>query len=447
MNLLRQLLLLVPLVTIAAPLVGQAPAPLREDLAWFRREVFLREKSYTPAARAEAERRLAALEADIDKIKPLAFELEIARIVGLADNGHSSASATARAGRTNRVPIRFATFGDEFRVLRADKSLAELLGAKLTAVDGRPISTVRDAARTLWGGTSAWRDRNVPLFLESPAQMHGLGVAAAESAAEYSFVTLAGKTVTRRLVAEKAEGSAAESPALLVYGRNGPPPAPADPANGRWAVLEPPSMPWTLAEPATSFRWRAAPEIDGMVIQLRRTADVPGQAIGEFLSSMSEKLRADRPRNLALDMRMNTGGNLDLARDFMKQLPGLVPGRIFVITGPSTFSAAIASVGYLEQAAPDRVTIVGEEVGDRLVFFAEGGPMTSPNLGMKISSASRRHDYQNGCATWTDCHPPVVQFPIAVPTLRPDLPAPLTFSDWMAGRDPAMEAIARVMRQ
>jgi hypothetical protein len=442
MNLLRQLLLLVPLVTIACPLAGQTPAPLREDLAWFRREVFLREKSYTPAARAEAERRLAALEATIDKIKPLAFEVEIARIVGLADNGHSSANSTARAGRANRVPIRLATFGDEFRVMRADKSLAELLGAKLTAVDGRPISTVRDAARTLWGGTSAWRDRGVPLVLESPAQMQVLGVAADESAAEYSFVTLDGKTVSKRLVAEKADGAAAEWPPLLVYGRNAFPTVDA-----RWAVLEPPSMPWSLAEPATTFRWRAAPEIDGMVIQLRRISDVPGQAIGEFLTSMTEKLRADKPRNLALDMRMNTGGNLDLARDFMKQLPGLVPGRIFVITNPSTFSAAIASIGYLKQAAPDRVTIVGEEVGDRLVFFAEGGPMTSPNLGMEISSASRRHDYQNGCATWTDCHLSVVQFPIAVRTLRPDIPAPLTFSAWMAGRDPAMEAIARVMRQ
>jgi hypothetical protein len=75
MSLPRQLLLLVPLL-LAAPAATagfpeitaeeraltsvpndpNAPAPLREDLAWFRREVFLREKSYTPAAHAVMKR-------------------------------------------------------------------------------------------------------------------------------------------------------------------------------------------------------------------------------------------------------------------------------------------------------------------------------------------------------------------------------------------------------
>ena len=93
------------------------------------------------------------------------------------------------------------------------------------------------------------------------------------------------------------------------------------------------------------------------------------------------------------------------------------------------------------------MTIVGEEVGDRLVFFAEGRPATAPNSGMVIGLATQRHDYQGGCKAFTDCHGPVIRFPIAVPTLAPDVPAPLSYADWRAGRDPAIEAIARLVKR
>jgi hypothetical protein len=426
---------LLLLCAMPSLLAAQTPAQLKEDLDWFRREVFAVEQSYTPATRAAATRRLDALEATLSRVTPLAFEMEIARIVALADNGHSGVNPIGRVRRTNRVPLRMATFGDEFRVLRATPANADLLGARLTAIDGKPIALVRDSARTLFGGTPVWRDRNLPLTLESPDQLHALAIARDAKSAEYSFVTETGASITRRLVADAA-GTPAMPSDLLFY---------AVDEQGMTGLK--PNLPWSLADAMTAFRWRAAPEVDGMVIQLRRVVDGPNQSIVAALDSMKARIASDRPRNLVVDMRMNGGGNLQNARDFMKALPSLVPGRIFVITGPGTFSAAISSVGYLEQAAPDRVTIVGEEVGDRLVFFAEGQPATAPNSRMMIGRATQRHDYQNGCKAFTDCHGPVVGYPIAVPTLKPDLAAPLTFADWKAGRDPAIDAIVRALKR
>ena len=62
------------------------PAQMKQDLDWFRANVFAVEKSYAPATRSEAERRLAALEEAIPRKSAIAFEMEIARIVALADN-------------------------------------------------------------------------------------------------------------------------------------------------------------------------------------------------------------------------------------------------------------------------------------------------------------------------------------------------------------------------
>jgi len=123
-----------------------------------------------------------------------------------------------------------------------------------------------------------------------------------------------------------------------------------------------------------------------------------------------------------------------------------VPGRIFVLTSPLTFSAAISSIGYLEQAAPERVTIVGEPVGDRQMFFSEGDGVTLPaNRGLVVG-ATERHDYATGCKGHKDCHHNVVKHPISVTSIKPDLPVPWTIDAYMAGRDPAMEAVAAALR-
>ena len=224
-----------------------------------------------------------------------------------------------------------------------------------------------------------------------------------------------------------------------------PEPLPLEDAS--WVTALPPAKtPWSLQHWSERFRWRPAPELNGLVIELRQNLDSPDAKIAPALKGFEQAIADAKPVNLVVDMRLNGGGNLNLTRDFMTSLPSRVPGRIFVLTSPLTFSAAISSVGYLKQAAPDRVTIVGEHVGDRLVFFAEGRGVDLPNnLGM-IGMATQRHDYQGGCKAFTDCHGAVVRSPIAVPSLAPEISAPWTIEAYLAGMDPAIEAVTRSLR-
>ena len=93
---------------------------------------------------------------------------------------------------------------------------------------------------------------------------------------------------------------------------------------------------------------------------------------------------------------------------------------------------------------PARVTIVGEPVGDRLEFWAEGGIRDLP-MGAKLLLATERHNYQTGCPE-ADCHGSIRDHPIRVESLQPDIAAPLRFADFRAGRDPSMAAIDRDIR-
>jgi hypothetical protein len=411
----------------------------RTDLALFRREFFARDSSYSAENRAAAERRLRALESKPASLTAAQFELELARIVALADNGHTNSPASMRSRRYARVPIRLVPFGEEFYVLRADTANADLLGARLLAIDGRSLEDVRMTAHAFWGGTAAWRDRQLPFLLESPEQMQAAGITS--GSATYRFELRNGRTLDRRIVAEAPNAAREIYPATRwLY------PEPLDTDRGDWRFVGTKDRaPWAFQDPAQLFRLRAAPELDAIVVQLR--ANHAGQqSIQEFLARAADEIRRSKPRNLVLDLRVNGGGDLNNTRDFVQSFPTLVPGRIFILTSPWTFSAAISTTGYLKQAGGSRVTIVGEMVGDRLEFWAEGRLLRLNYSSAAMSYSTQRHDYKTGCRPYADCHGAVVRNPISVPSLAPDIAAPLTVDDIIAGRDPGMEAIARALK-
>jgi hypothetical protein len=207
-----------------------------------------------------------------------------------------------------------------------------------------------------------------------------------------------------------------------------------------------PRHPCCILDAGERFRWREDQQLDALVVEMRQNRSTPGYDIGDFQALVQRELRARTPRHLVLDMRLNGGGDLTTTRSFMQSLPTLVPGTIVVLTSPWTFSAAISSIGYIEQIAPDRVTIVGEEVGDRLEFWSEGRPLTLNRSGIVISRATERHDYANGCKAYKDCHGNVVRHPISVRTLEPNVAAPWTIEAYRAGSDPAMAAAARLLQ-
>jgi hypothetical protein len=416
---------------------GETAALRRADLAEFRTKFLEQDRSYAAAARAEAETRLAHLEREAAGLSAAAFELEVARIVALADNGHTSAFAGPRSRHFNRVPLRLEPFGERFFVVRATAPLADLLGAELTGIDGHATAELRAAARSLQGGAPSHRDRSAPYLFESPDQLFALGLAKAPDAAVYRFATPGG-VVERRLAADPPDP---DRPRANADRRLFP-----DPMTGEgdaWrTLLRVDQAPDALRHPEEPYRRHAAPELDAVVVELRQN---DGAGIQAFLRDTTRAIREAAPKNLVLDMRLNGGGDLNNTRDFVEGLPTLVPGRIFVLTSPWTFSAAISTVGYLKQKAPSRVAVVGEPVGDRLVFFAEGGPVILSNTGIVLLPATQRHDYQGGCREFSDCHGAVVRHPIAVPTLDPEIAAPWTIEAYRAGRDPGMEAIAAAL--
>jgi hypothetical protein len=436
------LVIAAAMATMAGAAFAQAGVATREaqaeDLAAFRRDFLDVDRSYSRDARKAAERRLAALKRVPAPLSPAAFVLELCRIAAMADNGHSQCLATA----SPRAPLEFMPIDGGFYLVGAGPEDAPLLGSRLVSIDGRSAASLITAGRTLRGGLKTYRDAAVADLMRKPADLHALGLANDSGAALYRLRTRDGRLVERRFAGTL---SGTTAPALTRL----PPPETA---------------PWALQAPDEPFRWRDAPEIDAVIVQLRRNADLGERRIMALLIEAEAARERLGRANVILDERYSPGGNLQLTNEFFTAWPSKLPanGRIFVLVGPRTFSAAIAAIGYLKQAGGDRVILVGSPPGDRLVFFAEGRQVVLPRSGQRFLPAPERHDYRNGCRAFVDCHVAVAQpqaqtasppenaaqtkrLPITVKTLDPDIKAPWTLEALVTGRDPGMEAVAAVI--
>ncbi|WP_049645096.1 hypothetical protein [Candidatus Rhodobacter oscarellae] len=132
-----------PVADYATP---RSPAEaMAQDLDYLRHFLDL-DRSYTDRARDEALRLIATLKATVDDLSLGAFELGIARVAALADNGHTQVYLGPRSRRLQRLPIRTVLFEDGLHILWAHAEHVEFLGARIDRIGGlRRLSPTRTA--------------------------------------------------------------------------------------------------------------------------------------------------------------------------------------------------------------------------------------------------------------------------------------------------------------
>ena len=211
-------------------------------------------------------------------------------------------------------------------------------------------------------------------------------------------------------------------------------------SNSRALFSDDANLPMSLRDFKSAFRRAWIANGCTLFIQLKAIADTDEQHIGEFLNATTDEMRARPPCNIILDMRFNTGGDYTKAARFASHLPDFVPrGRIYLLTGPQTFSAAITTIAFIKQAAGSRAVILGEPVGDRLSFYGEGNTGCLPHSRLCVHYAAGMHDYARPCNDWGKCFWLNWLFPVQVKSLAPDETISMTFGDYTARRDPVFE--------
>lgn len=126
-----------------------------------------------------------------------------------------------------------------------------------------------------------------------------------------------------------------------------------------------------------------------------------------------------------IDLRFNEGGNFFVAKSHFEGLrthPINRRGGIFVLISGKTFSAAIVNAVHLHDST--EAIFIGEEVGDPLDFYFNTESFVLPRSGITVQYGEGRQLFPDRLKM----------------RFLPDLPAPMSSADYLAGRDPAFEA-------
>ena len=407
----------------------------RQDIQYFRRLIAL-DRSFAPNDRAEAYRGLGALEALNTVLDRPHFRVSLMRIDALADNGHSRVE-NERSAAPLELPVRVIEFSDGLYIMRATEMYADLLGSRITAIDGQSIDAVMTKLQQLRGGTPQWRRLHASQYLAEQDLLYGIDVAPDMQHSNWTVETPFGKTITRRL---NSYVPPANEP--TGFTKRWLSSEPLTGLAGQWRAVEPDRhLPISLTDLGKTFRRLTLPGTCIEFVQFKSNSDDGGQSIKDFVSSTERRLRQVQPCNVILDLRYDGGGDFVNTYGFARDLPKLVSpaGKIIVLTGPATFSAGISTAAFVKHAGQERVVIVGEPVGDRLQFFSEGGRACLPNYRLCVAYETGKHDYQHACTDWNVCFWLNYFFQFRVKSLDPDEVVPWSFKDWRAGIDPVLD--------
>ncbi|PYQ10828.1 MAG: hypothetical protein DMH00_09850, partial [Acidobacteria bacterium] len=169
-----------------------------------------------------------------------------------------------------------------------------------------------------------------------------------------------------------------------------------------------------------------------------------GPSLEEFGASLLAFAGQHPVRGVIVDLRLNSGGNLEVAKDFIRRLGDNDTinrrGRLFVVIGHCTFSAGLYHAAQLKQFT--QAIFVGDTVGDALDYWAEGGEIVLPNSLAVINYSNGFHRYSG--KAYPDRQPYYEE--LSIQRLTPDIPAPTRSKDYFSGRDPAVEAIEAAIK-
>jgi hypothetical protein len=364
--------------------------------------------------------RVRAIEDRADTLTEAGFMVAVMDLMGHRDrDGHSGAWAMAQTGeRLHAWPISLWEFPDGPRVVAAGDPDQDLIGARLIRVGNATVEAATTAVEPLIPRDNDSNLRaNLPMYLTLPEVLDELGLRD-PGGPGLTFELVDGSV--RVLTSEPLPMPAFFQWVTGAYGIGFPTGLPPD-DDGPHHLRNRDLAFWS--EPLTGP--------SGLYVgynEVRRTNE-EGETIGGLAFDILQAAPLERDQPFVIDLRNNPGGDNTTfrpLRDAVEQMARDRPGRVSIIAGRSTFSAAGNFVTDL-LVGPERANmrLVGDSPGGGLNIYGDVRVVTLPASQIVVLISEDYH-----LRSRDDDR-------LALP---PDIPVEVTWEDYVAGRDPVLEA-------
>ncbi len=391
----------------------------RYDLALLAREV--KRKGYAPfrkVSERDFDAAVQKLHAAVPQLNDAQVTIELMKLMKLVGDGHTMVYAFwERPEFLKHLPVDFTFFAEGLYVTAADNAHADLLGARVLRFDDSTVEAVMQRLDPVIN-----RDNDMaPLVmgtmrLRSLWLLHGLGLIAGDEKVSLTVVDRQGTTRAVTLAADS------NIPSRRLW--DGFPP---DWKTFHQTLAGPP--PLYLKDIYRPYWFEYAPETKTVYFQFNRVRNDEKEPFDAFCQRLFKFVNENDVQRLVIDMRWNNGGDSMLEPPLIH---GLIRsdkinrrGKLFVIVGRRTFSAAQNGATWIERNTD--AIFVGEPTGSSPNFIGEESAFELPysKLMANVSDLFWQSSFPDDRRAW----------------IAPLLYTPPTFEDYRHNRDAAMEAI------
>lgn len=386
----------------------------RQDLHFMAAEMKARHANlYHSVSATDFDAAVADLDRRIPQLKRNQIIVGMMRIAAMVHDGHTRVDPRKdKAFGFPSMPIKLFDFDDGIYVRAVRPGHEALLGARLEAVGGVPLAEARKRIAPLVSADNMMAERMmVPLYLAMPDILQAVGLSSERDTAS---LTLAkdGRRWTTTVKATAIDPPWPPDTDISLVTPEG------------WVDAHKGAPPMWLQEPLHLHRLIGLPDRGVVYAQLNQGTEYEGETLDAYAERIAQMVASQNPRALVFDVRLNYGGNGDIRHELIRTLIRAEDAdtRLFVLTARGTFSATQFMLDDLARLSHG--LLVGEPGSGKPISYGDAYRSIMPNSGIAVRTSIQywqegRHDLP-----WTSV----------------DIAVPYRFADYVAGRDPALEA-------
>jgi len=397
------------------------------DLAVLRRELPAKHPNlFFQTDRATFEAELETIAKAAPQLSNEEIGLRLQELMVKMGDDHSNAGWIPLMEKKAVLSFLLNWFSDGWRIMSTSRSHRELLGQKLTAVNGVPMDEVEARLARLISPHPQVVKTTLPGMILLPAALRHCGL-------------LTDDTLT--LTTQNDTGASIETAFSIKKEATSMKPDMVDfpLAKQPFAYQIQRTIVWSKAMAKSRVYYVQYNRCEGREVALRlgasREAAAKLPSLEELLSAEVTKLSAALAKGevdrFILDLRFNAGGASDFGTRFAEKiaaLPGMkTPGNVFVIIGRRTFSSAIINAGDFKRELG--AILVGETTSGTPNHYGDTRTLTLPSSQLAITY-STKYFGQPGAP---------------LEPMRPDLPAEISFAQFSRANDPSLTAILKLI--
>ncbi len=339
---------------------------------------------------------------------------ELAKLTAMIGDGHTALNIFGFHENSNQssfrfhiFPVRVYIFPEGLYVTGAAPQYSKLQGSRITKINGKDINEVIEKIKPIVPCDNEYSQTfNIPYYLVIPEFLNGLGIIPDINEMEITAADKEGREETVKISSIEMENMHHSS------GQN-----------------DDKGLPLYMRNAEKNYWFEYLNDSKTLYINYKRVLIDPADSLKNFCKRIEELAASNDIERTVIDIRNNGGGNNGTCQPFINLISNNTKinqkGKLFVITGRETFSAASYLATKLEFNT--KAIFFGEPTGASPNHFGDNRPLILPNskLEVRLSSIYWQNSFPLDNRTATE----------------PEVKVELSAADYFSGKDPVLDAI------